>query len=494
MAVYAVVMASTNGSITMLDDESKIITIAGHPGLPTLKLFVSGRGQHEHPPVSDILLHLWLEATHYSFFALRIFANLFFIAAVFYIARAAETIAGKSAYWTTLILGFVWPFAFQYGRMSGWYCVCAFLISWVTSIYLQLQREDGWRSWIAFAVASVLLLWSNYFGVVILALLLVDLFVFHRDLAARRTRSLITVTAVIVLSFLPLVGIALRKLTAHTAPAGSGLDIKGAIAAGGYPIFSIFASAAVAPWFLPLSIPIVLAAIALVWAIWVSPGRRWLVYFLVSMALLALSAHINIKRVIFLVPWLFLAIGLAACSKASRYPRMAIGAAGVLIVAGWLAIASGKHYATTNLHEPWGRVAEVVAQDARNGAMVVSENYPFFFYLDYKLGLGAETAQSIGPYLGEEIYRSHGYTIRMPDKWKTWADQLHGKIVIVNGSALKEQVDEENALNDVLKVRCKTLGAYRAAPDPAAEWKQRFAKSVAVLPYRTEVIWYDCPQ
>ena len=27
--------------------------------------------------------------------------------------------------------------------------------------------------------------------------------------------------------------------------------------------------------------------------------------------------------------------------------------------------------------------------------MVVSENYPFFFYLDYQLGLGAETAQSI---------------------------------------------------------------------------------------------------
>ena len=90
---------------------------------------------------------------------------------------------------------------------------------------------------------------------------------------------------------------------------------------------------------------------------------------------------------------------------------MAIGAAGVLIVAGWLGIGSGRHYATTNLYEPWGKVAAVVAQDARNGAMVVSENYPFFFYLDYKLGLGAETAQSIGPYLGEEIYRSHGYTI-----------------------------------------------------------------------------------
>ena len=148
-----------------------------------------------------------------------------------------------------MILGFVWPFAFQYGRMSGWYCVCAFFVSWLTSIYLALLRGDGRRSWFAFAVASVLLLWSNYFGVVILALLLVDLFVFHRDLAVRRTRSLITVAAVIVISFLPLVGIALRNLTAHTAPAGSGLDIKGAIAAAGYPIFSILASAAVAPWY-----------------------------------------------------------------------------------------------------------------------------------------------------------------------------------------------------------------------------------------------------
>ncbi len=249
MAVYAVVMASTNGSITMLDDESKIITIAGHPVLPTLKLFLSGQGQHEHPPVSDILLHLWLEGTRYSFFALRIFANLFFIAAVFFIARSAETIAGRSAYWTTLILGFVWPFAFQYGRMSGWYCVCAFFVSWLTSIYLGLLRGDGRRSWFVFAVASVLLLWSNYFGVVILALLLVDLFLFHRELALRQIRSLLAVAAVIVISFLPLVGIALRNVGSHTAPAGGGFDVKGAIAAAGYPMFSIFASAAVAPWY-----------------------------------------------------------------------------------------------------------------------------------------------------------------------------------------------------------------------------------------------------
>jgi hypothetical protein len=97
-------------------------------------------------------------------------------------------------------------------------------------------------------------------------------------------------------------------------------------------------------------------------------------------------------------------------------------------------------------------------------------------------------------YLGEALYRTHGIAILQPDKWQIWAGKLHGKVVLVNGSGFLEQVDEQNALNDALHLRCKVLGDYRAAPDPAALWKARFAKDTPILAYRTNVIWYDCPR
>ena len=114
-------------------------------------------------------------------------------------------------------------------------------------------------------------------------------------------------------------------------------------------------------------------------AIWFSRGRRWLVYFVLSMAMLDITGNINIKRVPFMLPWLFLAVGTAVSSRASRYPRLALSAITVIVVSGWIGIMSGKHYATANLYEPWGKVAEVVAQDARSGETIVSVNRHSFF-------------------------------------------------------------------------------------------------------------------
>ena len=326
VSIYLAVMVLTNGTFTILDDESTIIVFAGHPVLPTLELFLSGSGQHAHPPVSDILLHLWLLTTNFSLFTLRVFANIFFIAGIFFVALSAKRIAGAKAYWASLVLGFVWPFGFQYGRITGWYCFSMFLMALLTWIYLQIIEERGYWSWAGFAITSILLLWTNYFGVVILLLLFFDFMIFHRKLAIRSVRPLLILTAAITLSFVPLLKFVLKKEAAGQAAGNAYLGLKGAMATAGYAIFSIFGSVAVAPWFLPLSIPIVVAAIALFVAIWLSPGRRWLVYFILTMMLLQLTGWMHIKRVLSLLPWLFLAMGVAMSSGASRYRKLASGA------------------------------------------------------------------------------------------------------------------------------------------------------------------------
>src|SRR6185437_15602350 len=188
-AVYTALMASTNTRFTMLDDESNSIAIAGRPVSHALRPFLHGDGYRElHPPATEILWHLWMVATHYSFALLRLPANLFFIGAVLFTAKSAEKLAGRNAYWATLLVGLAWPFAFQYGRIAGWYTLSTFLLSVVTWLYLQTLEDTSRRWCVAFAMACVLLVWSNYFGFVFLALLAADLVIFHRAVALRRLR------------------------------------------------------------------------------------------------------------------------------------------------------------------------------------------------------------------------------------------------------------------------------------------------------------------
>ncbi len=491
-AVYGAAMVSTNGIFTILDDEGTIVSVAGHPIVPTLRLFLTGGFQHEHPPLSDILLHLWLLATDHSFFALRIFANIFYILGLLLIALAAKKLGGAKAYWTTVVLGCVWPFCFQYARITGWYTCTFFLIAAQTWLYLELLEKRGYLRWGIFSATAILLVWTNYFGVVILFLLLADLLIYHRHVARNELKSLLFSSAAIALSFLPLLRALLGDLSLTASDMSGGFAAKRMVAEIGYPVFSVFGSVAVAPWYLPLSIPVAAAMIALLVSVWFSPGRRWLVYYVLSLALLEFCGHLIVKRMLFLLPWLFLAVGLATFR--ARFSKLTLASVGTLVFAGWIGIFSGNHYATTNLYEPWNQVAQVVANDARGGATVISESYPFFFYLDYHLGLASETQDATGPDLGEALYRSHGYKVLEPDGRETWLKDLKGKVVLVNGSSRMDSIQWTNAVEQHLHHRCQTLGEYRAAPDPAFTFKARYASGVPVMPYRTAVTWFDCPR
>lgn len=492
IAAYLAVMASTNHVFTILDDESTIIAVAGHPILPTIQLFLQGGSQHEHPPASDILLHVWLIVTHYSFFSLRIFANIFFALGVLFTALSARRLAGTRAYWACIILGFAWPFAFQYGRITGWYCCSFFLVAFSTWLYFHILEDRNYWSWVAFVVTAAVSVWTNFFAVAILGLLLLDLLIFHRRIAREKIWLLFISVGIVILSYLPLFHATLICLDTPALSFASRTGLERIVAETGYPVFAIFGSAAVAPWFLPLSIPVIVATAALLISIWFSPGRKWLVYFALSMCLLELSGHMNIKRVLFLLPWLFIAMALAAFGSAARFPRLASAAAGVIVIAGWIGIASGKHYATTNLYEPWNQVAQVAAGDARSGATVISDSYPFFFYLNYQLGVESETQEANGPDLGESMYRSHGFKVFEPDGQEAWLNELQGKVVLVSGSGMMESIQWTHAVEQRLQLRCQTLGQYRAAPDPAVGFKAKYAAGVPLLPYRIVVTWFEC--
>ena len=493
VALAAVALIATNSRFTILDDESTIVAVAGHPLLPTLRLFLQGGSNNEHPPFSDMVLHLWLLATRFSLPLLRVFANLFYLAGSVFLALAAQRAGGKRAYWAALLLTLVWPFSFQYGRITGWYCFCWFLIALLTWIYLRILAGGGGGDWTAFGIIAAILVWSNYFGVAVLLLLLADLLVAHLELASRRIRPLMAVIVAVAAIYLPLLKVTLQKAAEQAAPVALHLALKNMVAQAGYALFSIFASSAVAPWYLPLSVPAFLATAVLLISIWRSAERRWLVYWVLAIVILGLSGYMNIKRMVFLLPWLFLAMALAAANENFQRAAPALTACVVLVVVGWAGILSGRHYSTTNLYEPWEQVARTVALDARNGAAILSENPPFFFYLNYQLGLEKDTQAAQWAYLGEHVYSSHGYKVLSPEELPQSSESWRGKVVLVNGSAPMKDVQAIEALDSQLRSRCAVLGEYRAAPDPAATLKRRFATDAAALTYRTDVVWFDCP-
>jgi len=492
VGVYAVAMVSTNGRYTILDDESTIVSVAGNPVLPTVALYLHGDSLNEHPPASDILLHAWMVATGYSFFALRIFANIFYILGVLFLACSAKKLAGTRAWWLALVLGFAWPFALQYGRITGWYCCSFFLVAAITWLYLGIVEESGRAYWVAFTTTAVLMAWTNYFAVATLLLLLADLLLFHRKVARTNRTALLISMAAVAVSYLPLLRTVIGNLQIHSVGVHSSFDGKAMVAEVGYTLFSMFGSVAVAPWFLPLSVPVFAATFALIVAIWFSSGRRWLIYFGISLFLLALSGHMDVKRVLFLLPWLFVAMVLGARSSSAMYPRLASATITTIVVAGWIGIVSGKHYATTNLLEPWSKVAAVVAGDARRGSTIVSDSFPFFFYLNYQLGLERETQAATGPDLTAELYESHGFRIFEPDGEEQWLNGLKGKVVLVSGASYLDDVQWTASIDAALRERCRVQGEYRAAPDPAFALKARFAKNAPALAYRTQVTWFDC--
>ncbi len=497
LALYLLFLVSTNRVFTLLDDESLDIGIGRLPLVADLQI----GGHAEHPPLSDIALHAWLVATHFSFVMLRVFANIFFVAAIWLIAKAAEKVGGRRAYWITLCIGYAWPFAFQYGRIVGYYLMFMALDSLLTWIYLTILEDAGSSlRWCAFAGAGIAAMWTNQIAAAMLVLLAADLFLFHRNIVREKMRLVLATAVALIVGSSPLLKFVFESgqnsRAAVDAPQAAAPSL---IATIGYPAFSMFGSVAIAPWFWPLSIPVFVCAVALCAAVGFSEGRKWLVYFLMIMAGLVLSGHANVKRTLFLMSWFFLAVGIAASGKRVVASRVAQGAVAGLLLLGWAGILSGKHYATTNLVEPWAETAHTVAADLKQGKpTVISDNPNFFLYLDYELGLQGDVLTSAeieakgqaqqSPAYAEEA----GYNVFLARDRLADADRLQGNIILVKGSGEAQDIEAMDALNAALANRCTLLRELRTAPDPALEMKKRFAATTPALAYRIDVHWYHC--
>src|SRR5271169_161891 len=77
LPALAIAMVLSNPWFTVIDDEAFIIDRAAKPIYQTIQLFLSGVGEHQHPPLYDLLLHGWLRLTSGNMHLLRLPAITF---------------------------------------------------------------------------------------------------------------------------------------------------------------------------------------------------------------------------------------------------------------------------------------------------------------------------------------------------------------------------------------------------------------------------------
>ena len=156
LMLLGIALVSSNRYYTVVEDESWILDAAVHPIQTTLSLFRTGAGQHEHPPLYDMILHFWLILTGGSFEYLRVPSILFFLIGLFLLSRAAHRLGGSASGVAVVWLGALWPLGFHYGRLASSYGFLFFLIAGLTHAYLRYLEDQSsqsisdapsWRVW-----------------------------------------------------------------------------------------------------------------------------------------------------------------------------------------------------------------------------------------------------------------------------------------------------------------------------------------------------------
>jgi Dolichyl-phosphate-mannose-protein mannosyltransferase len=490
--VLGVLLASTNRWFTIVDDEYNIIDGAAQPVLQTVGHFLYGVGQHEHPPLYDILLHGWLRLTGGEEQLLRIPSIVFYCVGAWFLSKAAKRFGGVRSQALVLGLILVWPYGFHFGRLATWYPFCFMLVSLLTDRYFTFLDAPARRNWLLLAAVSIALLYSNYFGLALLGCLGLDALVENRG-NLRNSRSLL-----VGMIALPMItDIPLLRAFLHESRSGTDFGVgSGRMLWAIYAFYCAFVSESVAPWFWTLGISAGVAiAVCLVLTFWHAPARprRFLLYFMglvLAMTVLGIS---NTKRTFFISAWMILPVGVTLGTIRRKSVRHVLVASLAFIVAiGWYGIITRASYAAPHWIEPWRAVAGQGADVVRGGGAVIGNTPSFFFYMTYALESAHSTRRPFRGLLPDTITDPHVYD---PEQWIEAGRPRYSTILLIKGelhSAPSATPTQQTQL--WLDDNCRVVNTQKLIHDPGAELKQRYAPEIRQAEWRIEVRTYACQQ
>jgi hypothetical protein len=484
-------LVASNPWFPFIDDECAIIDRAAQPVSKTLQLFLRGIGQHEHPPLYDLILHGWIRLTGGEMHLLRVPSILFYVLGTFALAGAAKYLGGKQSQMWVLLLVALWPYGFHFGRVAAWYSFSFFLVSLLTLGYFKYVEKRTWVSWVRFVVIALALVYANYFGWALLACLALDFVVRMRKSGQDWARPLLGTGILLLVSYLPILAAFLREIHhgVRLSAFGFGTALNGI-----FNLYCAFVSESVAPWFWVRG---VLAGIAVALCLIVTflkspaPAKRFLVYFAGLLAAMTFLGIGETKRVMLISAWLILPIGVTLGALNARNARRVLLAALALVACiGWYGIFARDLYAAPRWVEPWEKLGREAAEVARSGGVVIGNNPSFFFYLTYFLP--SESTQPKDGFHGllpDSVHRSNVYA---PEQWIAANHPIGRTTLLVKGLHYGTPDDSTNESEQWLDHRCNLLSAQRMVHDPGANWKQRYAPQTGQLAWRIEVRRYSC--
>lgn len=489
LVATAVMIYASEPLFSVIDDEVAMVASAVTPAGQIVRDAARGH-HHPHPPLHTVLVHYWLRLTDGQLDLLRVPAILIFVAGLWFCCAAAVQIAGERAWIPAALVCALWPFGFHLGRVQGWYGLSFLFTALLTYAYLRCVKAPNLRNWLLLLISGTLLIYTNYYGWVLIGCLSMHFAWLHR---AKRmwlwAAGTVTLWLLVFAPILPGFLYVLQITTPASPPSFMGRSFL--LVYNGY---ALFAGESIAPWYLPLGVPVGLAVAGVVILTFrhSPPMARFLFAAMLALILMmTVQGLITTKRTMTLGPWLVIPVSVAlAASQGLRTGRMLTACCGLIVLLAAYGVARPHYYAALRYVEPWRAVAQQEAQHARAGTLLLVGNPSFCFYLTHELQLPA--ANPHWKFAGVAPWSfSHPYVMDAA-QWESAGRPAHASVRLIKGAMADPLYEPTLRAEQWLDQNCKLNEVQQLAEDRGHEWKQRFYPTSHQMRFRVELRAYQC--
>ncbi len=471
LTVYGALLFAASDRLTIFEDEAFIIIMAGRNApSQTIDGFFHGNVLHEHPPLYDLFLSVWLSLTDAKQELLRLPSVVFYCLAVWFIGASAQILWGRRL--LGILLGVAWPAAFLLGPPAHWSAFAMLGIAGMTYGYLRWRHSQRTGDLLVFSCFTLVLCYTNYLGLAFVGVLGLHFLLSRPPAAAIRQAA--GVALLTLLALLPLLQVFLRILVGRASAPRS---LTRVAAEGVYYAWAIPVSEALAPWHAPA----LLALVGLGLLTWLAVRTReplWILGLLASVYAAALSVGALNGRYLGLYgPWMLLYLtGLLAHTHRRRTALV-----GLLLVfgSGWLGVITQKWPATLRYQEPWQEVTAAALDLSGPGSLILCNHPSVYLYAYYQLG------EKDWPNYLRPWFPRGGRIFAQAPEWREVVKDAE-RIVHVRSVAVK---DGEREFEAYLAEHYRLLESLRCLEDDAAPLKQRFLTNQ--LNVRIEIRAYE---
>ncbi len=490
LLLLGALMLATDPWFSVIDDEvAMLASVQGSMGT-LIDKSLGGERPHAHPPLHDLLVKVWLRVSGAPPDLLRLPAVALYLAGLWFCARAAERLAGAAGWWTGLLAGFFWPHGFHLGRLQGWYVLSFFFAAWLTFEFLSSLDEPGRGAWVRMFLAGCGLIYTNYFGWAMIGLLAV-LYFWETRQDRRYWRAAAATLLAWFVVFSPMLPPLLLQLgTEHFIQGGW----SGRLAYGAYNAYALLAGESVAPWFLPLGVPMA-AALALVYALsWLESPSRGRFLFLGAFVLVGVMTVLGIvatKRILTEGPWMLVPLAAAMAGPPGHWRRSFLQASWAAVIL--CAVTGGflrDYYAAPRWVEPWREIAQREVAEIQNGTLLIASHPALSYYLTYELRLPANPGTwRFAGLVPIDIPHPQFFE---PQEWQKAGRPLRPRIQFIRSASREEVKPYAREAEAWLRRSCELRDTERHVPDAGFAWKQHLFPGSGQLAWRVEILDFSC--